>query len=249
MVATVAVAGVAQAQTDQPETATPAAEPGTPAPTPELKNFQPPPSELPPCPPGEQPPPQAAAPAPAPAPMAHRTHYSKVFAYNSIGLVTGGGVANYFGSSINNIDTGPSWDARMIMGTRSVIALEAGYLGQTNEVNPNGVNAHVNSNGLDGTFRLQLPFRVQPYIFSGVGYQRMTLDNPHSDPAISARYATGDNQVTVPAGGGVAGYLGKHATIDLRGTYRYIGSNNMTIMSPEGGLNQWIAQARVGYVF
>jgi hypothetical protein len=101
---------------------------------------------------------------------------------------------------------------------------------------------------VDGDFRLQLPYKVQPYIFSGVGWQRMALDN-HTSTELSSTYNTHDDQITVPAGAGLAGYLGKHATLDLRGTYRYVGSNDMTIMTGPGALHQWIAQARIGYQF
>jgi hypothetical protein len=247
MVATVAAAGVAQAQTDQPQTQPSETSTGEP-----LKSNIPNPDELPPCPPEQPvatPTPTPPAPAPALVPMHHEKHYSRIFAPNSIGLVTGAGVGNYFGSAVQQVDAGPNWDARVILGTRSIMAVEAGYTGGTNEANPNGANnAHLNTNGIDGTFRLQLPFKAQPYIFSGVGWQRMTLDNAFADGNVSARYTTRDDQLVVPAGGGFAGYIGRHLTLDARGTYKYVTNNDITIMS-DRALHQWVAQARVGYVF
>ena len=58
-----------------------------------------------------------------------------------------------------------------------------------------------------------------------------------------------DDQVTVPAGAGLSGYIGKHTTLDVRGTYRFIPDNGLTEMSPTRNLHQWVAQAHVGYVF
>ena len=54
--------------------------------------------------------------------------------------------------------------------------------------------------------------------------------------------------MTVPAGAGLTGYIGHHATVDVRGTYRFIPDNGLTEMSTRN-LHQWIAQAHVGYVF
>ncbi len=53
--------------------------------------------------------------------------------------------------------------------------------------------------------------------------------------------------MTVPAGAGVTGYIGKHATVDVRGTYRFIPDNGITEMGT-GILHQWTAQAHVGWL-
>jgi opacity protein-like surface antigen len=93
---------------------------------------------------------------------------------------------------------------------------------------------------------LQLPTRIQPYIFGGVGYNHMSvkIDN---NPTLVLRQ-TEDNQVAIPAGGGVSAYATKHFTVDVRGTYRYIPDNEVTAMNTSA-LHQWLAQARVGYTF
>lgn len=201
---------------------------------------QPAPQTLPSCPPGEQ----AEAPPPersSPPPVAH--HHNYVFAPQEISLTTGAGPANYFGSSVNGtIDVGAGWDARATFGARSVLALEAGYVGAFNSVDMKGTadHARLSSQGLDGDLRVQVPTVVEPYIFGGVGYNHMQLE--------SGSISITDNQVTVPAGGGVTGYIGRHATVDLRGTYRYIPDNGLTVMGTSH-LHQWVAQARVGYTF
>jgi hypothetical protein len=227
--------------------------------TPPITDTTPEPGQekLPPCPlPQKEAAPAEAvtptpAPAPAPAPVAHRKH-NIVFAPQEVSLVTGAGVGNYFGkASPTSIETGPSWDARATFGAHSIIALEAGYVGGINQLNaPGENNGHLNSNGFDGNFRLQLPYRFQPYIFSGVGYNHMSVDNPTGNATVNAQVRATDDQVTIPAGGGFAAYLGrnKHATLDLRGTYRYIPTNDITIMNTDN-LHQWTAQARIGYTF
>jgi opacity protein-like surface antigen len=186
--------------------------------------------------------------APPPASVAHHRKHNVVFAPEEFMLTTGAGPTNYFGSSNTmRTDVGAAWDVRATFGARSILALEAAYMGATNTVEQNSVhNGNINSNGIDSDLRLQLPFRVQPYIFGGVGWNYMTLNNS----TISATQKTTDNQVTVPAGAGFSAYLTRHLDFDLRGTYRYIGANEL--QTPGGGStvsHQWLAQARLGYAF
>jgi opacity protein-like surface antigen len=254
----VALAAVSTARAQEGEQAQPA-----PAPESQTQESQPqgsqaqetkemppaatPQSELPPCPmpPPPAPPPMAAAPPPT------EHHHNIVFAPEQVSIVTGAGPTNYFGSglSASRTDTGALWDARATFGAHSIFAVEAGYVGSVNNVDSsNGVQGQLYSNGLDGDLRLQLPTKVQPYIFGGVGYNHMAV-NRQGSPDISAQFTkTSDDQLTVPAGGGVSGYAGKHVTVDLRGTYRLMPDNNITIMNAHA-LHQWYAQARLGYTF
>jgi len=208
---------------------------------------QPPAESLPPCPMPEQ---ATAAPAPMPPPPAPAHHHNRIFAPSEIGATTGAGPTNFFGTALNStVDVGAGWNARLTFGTHSVIALEAAYLGSVNNVDLQAGTIHgrLHSNGVDSDFRLQLPYSVQPYVFGGVGYNHMeTVQNGSISNAGPLNKT--DDQVTVPAGGGLSGYLGKHATLDVRGTYRFIPDNGITEMSTRN-LHQWIAQANLGYVF
>jgi hypothetical protein len=207
------------------------------------------PADIPPCPQLEVPPPPA--PPPPPPVAKHETKHSVVFAPSEISLTTGAGPANYFGSgNTTNMEVGAVWDARVTVGAHSIMALEAGYVGGINNIDnvgDNGNRGHVSSQGFDTDFRLQLPTYVQPYIFAGVGYNHMSV---HTDgnPTLASLRSTGDDQVTIPAGAGLTGYLGKHATLDLRGTYKLIPDNEVTAFNTSA-LHQWVAQARVGYTF
>ncbi len=250
-VALVACAAVAYAQ-NAPEDHTP---PPTPGPT-----EQPAPQTLPPCPPGGQaaaptevvptPPPPAPAPPPAEPYHAERKH-NIVFAPQEISLTTGAGPGNYFGTALNNaVDTGAAWNARVVFGARSAIALEAAYVGSSNTVDTvNHVGkGRLDSNGFDGDLRLQVPTMIEPYVFGGVGYNHMAVSNM-TDVSTAGPLSTSDDQVTVPAGGGLTGYIGHHATLDLRGTYRFIPDNGITEMTPNHHLHQWVAEANIGYAF
>jgi hypothetical protein len=165
--------------------------------------------------------------------------------------VTGAGAGGYFGTGAPaSLEVGAAWDARVTFGTRSIIALEAGYVGATNNIEMTPAQSGtLNSNGFDTDFRLQAPYWVQPYVFTGVGYNHMSVST-NGNAAIYTQMNASDNEVTVPAGGGVTMYLGKnrHATIDARATYRFIGDNNLTVTT-NAALHQWVAQARVGYAF
>jgi len=228
--------------------------------TDQATDEQPPPQALPACPPGEQaatptapsgeaaavPPPPPVTPA-APAPREARRH-NRIFAPQEIALTTGAGPSNYFGTALNStVDVGAGWDARVMFGAHSAIALEAGYVGASNDIDTAAGHGRLDSQGLDGDLRLQLPTVVQPYVFGGVGYNHMTVTQTAA-PSNAGPLSNTDDQVTVPAGAGLTGYIGRHATVDLRGTYRFIPDNGLTEMSTRN-LHQWVAQARVGYVF
>jgi hypothetical protein len=164
-------------------------------------------------------------------------------------VTTGAGAANYFGTGTNgNVDTGAAWDARLTFGTHSALALEAGYVGSVNNIDMGGSEQHgrLDSHGIDTDLRIQLPTVVEPYVFGGVGYNHMSVTP--TGPVSNGALAGDDNQVTVPAGAGLTGYIGHHATLDVRGTYRFIPDNGLTEMSTHH-LHQWVAQAHVGYAF
>ena len=208
--------------------------------------------DLPACPPAQKT--EAPPEAPPPAPVVQKeAQHNIVFAPTEVAISTGAGVTDYFGNTLNaRTSAGATWDARMTFGAHSIIALEAGYVGSTNAVGPtalSGNSALINSNGIDGDFRLQLPFKVQPYIFGGVGWNHMSLNNSAGSVEMAASFNNSNDQLTIPAGGGLAGYIGKHAMVDVRGTYRLIPDSNFQVGNANAAVNQWMASARIGYAF
>jgi opacity protein-like surface antigen len=197
--------------------------------------------------------PPPAAPAVA-APVHHR---NKFFDIRDSAITTGAGATNYFGSAFTpNSEPGAAWDARLTFGSRSIFGFEAAYVGSINQISvPNQTQqGHLNSNGFDTDLRIGLPYRVQPYMFGGVGYAHLHMDNANGAPSIVNTMNNDVDQFTVPAGGGMAFYFAKHATLDLRGTYKWYPDNRLMVDQTTGGLtgasiHSWTAQARLGYAF
>lgn len=196
-----------------------------------------------------EPPPQTYPAEPVPPPP--EKHRIRVFAPRELSFQTGAGVSDFFGSSLTtDVDPGAAWDARLTVGDRSILALELGYVGAVNKVPGAFGSGYINSNGLDGDLRINfLPWRVEPYAFGGVGYNHMHLDDAHGDPMLVNTYNHDDDQLVTPVGGGVSGYLGRHATLDARFTYRPLLNTDINRQNPGERLDQWNVLARLGYEF
>jgi hypothetical protein len=199
------------------------------------------------------PPPETKPVAEAPA---HKKTAWHVFAWRQTAITTGAGVTNYFGKGQQaDLSPGAGWDARVTVGTRSILGFEMAYVGSVNEVKVPGTNGQLTGNGFDADVRVNvLPYRISPYVFGGVGYNHMGVFT-NGNPEVSNLMKTSDNQFVVPAGAGVSAYFLKHATVDLRGTYRFIDSDSMFPMNATNAdnkgekLHQWTAAAHIGYQF
>lgn len=175
------------------------------------------------------------------------------FSPEQMALLAGGGVAEFAGSAMRSkSDIGGAWDVRMVFGTRFPIAFEVGYTGIVNRVFAAGSrdNSQPNllSNSVDGALRLNLTvWRLQPFIFGGVGYNNMRLINRSDNLATAAVFTRADDQLMVPFGGGIATYIGRHATFDARFTYRKMFYNNINVTDDLA--DQWTVTARIGWAF
>ncbi len=183
-------------------------------------------------------------------------------------LVTPAGVYGFLGGGATNFTqpdatsgtgVGGYWDARVGLGTRSVLGAEVGYTGSARDISALGVGneAWLMSNGVEGIARLNVPltpgeegkFLIEPYTFGGIGWNRY---NVVSDTSLSADLSNEDDVMTVPLGLGMAfGFSG--VTLDTRATYRQaIGSDlfgNETSSFGESSLNGWSAGAALGFEF
>jgi hypothetical protein len=185
----------------------------------------------------------------------YRRH-NRWFAPGEASLTVGAGVTDYVGSTMRNAtEIGAEWDVRLTIGTRSVFAFEAGYEGTYNKFQSpvegrGSVAPWLSNNGFDGSLRLNLlPFRFQPYIFGGIGYNRASMHNRAESPAAAARFNSGDDQLMVPSGGGVALYLYRHATLDTRFTYRAMFLEDLDRLNKETRFDRWVVTGRFGYTF
>jgi hypothetical protein len=200
-------------------------------------------------------------PVPPPPPPVSTEHpkkehkHNKWFAPGEASVTVGGGVADFVGSSMRAAtEVGAQWDARVTIGTRSLVAFEAGYMGTYNKlqspVEGNGsVAPYLVNNSVDGDFRLNLlPFRIQPYIFGGLGYNHASMNNLQDSPAMAQRFRSSDDQLLVPAGAGLAFYVWNHATFDTRFTYRAVFLDELD-RTADTRLDQWVVNGRLGYAF
>jgi hypothetical protein len=227
-----------------------------PAPTTEPQPAQPAPSTTVIVPP---PPPQQTTvyvqPQPQPPPEQHKRRgcwTSKVFAPCAVGLVVGGGAADFVSNGMSSlVQTGAAWDMHITVGTRSFIAFETGYMGTLNRLeNGQGNAPFLMSNSLDTDLRINLiPWYVEPYVFGGVGWNHMSITNERADPQMASLFRNSDEQLLVPAGGGISAYLGRHATLDARATYRAMFNQDILIRNPGERVDQWSVLGRIGYAF
>ena len=136
-----------------------------------------------------------------------------------MGLSVGGGVAEYLGEADVFTDPGGTWEARYLVGTRTIIGGELAYLGTANSLQTLGVddNAVLMSNGAEGALRVNfLTDAWQPYVLGGVGWKHFNVVNTDTN---TSDIRDSDDALTVPLGAGIA-YRYSNVFADLRGMYR-----------------------------
>jgi hypothetical protein len=165
----------------------------------------------------------------------------------------GGGVTGHTSSEARDqLGTGAYWEARVTFGTRSYLGAELAYVGTGREIAALGLedNALLVSNGIEQNGRLNLPLqvgalRLEPFIFSGIGYARMQITNSTWNGSIVKNDA---NALTMPMGSGfTASY--QHFTAELRFTYRRVIDDDMIKQpgSDRVDLSNWNAGLTIGY--
>ncbi|HEY0706539.1 MAG TPA: hypothetical protein VGG33_07075 [Polyangia bacterium] len=169
-------------------------------------------------------------------------------------VAVGGGVGNFFRESIRDI-TGISgtWDARLSVGTRSILAGELAYVGGARSISATGLanDANLINNGAEVALRLNLPielrsFLLEPFALAGVGVSHYYLRNTEAAGAVAKR----DNVGTIPVGLGFA-FAYKGLVADARATYRPTFNDSELVTAPSGetDLQSWSAGVTVGYEF
>jgi hypothetical protein len=216
------------------------------------------PSAYPPAPPATAPtPPPPFTPPPyqpamvIPPPPPHRPP-------SMIGVeaTVGGGAIGFIDQGARDAtQTGASWDARLMFGSRLPIAVEGAYVGSVQNVEALGLstNALLVGNGVEGDLRVNLlRARVQPYVFGGLGWTHYQVTNS----ATSTSSIRGSDDIgTVPLGGGVSARLGTAFILDIRGTYRATFADDLMQTQAVNGsstsnsMQSWNAAGRVGFEF
>ncbi len=203
------------------------------------------------------PPPAASAPtAPpvAPAPPLYKSIVAAPPSRIGIEATVGAGAIGFVGESARNAtQTGASWDARMMVGSRLPIALEGAYVGSVQNINALGLSTEslLLGNGIEGTVRVNITrARVQPYLFGGIGWTHYQLTNTVAN---TSSISDKDDIGTVPVGAGLSARVGSAVILDIRGTYRATFADDMMrATSPDGNsssMQTWNAAGRVGFEF
>jgi len=136
-----------------------------------------------------------------------------------MGFAAGGGVNGYLGEADDFTGAGGNWEARLIVGTRTVFGGELAYHGTANSLNTLGVDADavLVSNGAEGAVRLNiLTDEIQPYILGGVGWKHFNVANTEAN---TSDIRNDDDALTIPLGAGLA-YRVNNIYVDARGMYR-----------------------------
>lgn len=180
-----------------------------------------------------------------------------------IGVHIGGGVTGFTDSVLRatTSSVGGLWSARGVFGTRTLLALEVGYVGtvHTIESQLGPQSATLLGTTLEAALRYNALPRspLTPYLFAGMGWQRYSIDDKAfevSDTGI----ARSDDLLVLPAGGGLAYRVGS-IIADLRGTFRATRDQNLVLEAPRDALrtgngrfapmHTWDASLNVGYEF
>jgi len=212
----------------------------------------------------EQPEMPAPVPVPVPAPVAvappppaPKPSWARGFGW---ALMAGGGYQDFTDSTMRSVTNGgATWDARIVGGTHSIIGFEAAYVGSARQVAGLGAvtsNPAIVSNGVEGNLRLNAPIRsgaslFEPYVYGGVGYQNVSISNYSSNSAaLSSTFQSGDDVMTIPAGGGFA-YAYKAFIADVRGGWTATFYNDLLTndVNQSGRLNHWNFGGQAGFMF
>jgi hypothetical protein len=166
-----------------------------------------------------------------------------------LGISAGGGVTGFVDEDLRETaGLGAAWEVRFVLGTRSLFAVEAAYIGSTREVDLVLDDVTLASHGLEANGRLNIGvFPVQPYAIGGLGWTRYRI----SDRGEEIDLVSDDDVLTVPVGAGVSFYAAGIA-FDLRGTYRFafddeLFQEDITEFEGRPAIDSWSLTARAGF--
>jgi hypothetical protein len=169
-------------------------------------------------------------------------------------MLLGGGFEDFTHSTAKNTTgEGGSWNACLVLGTNSIIGLEAAYVGGARQLRPLGVSTNSNliNNGAEAAIRLNIPVRmgrtlIEPFGFAGLGWQRYHITNYGSTVTADVSQRD-DDTMTVPLGGGIA-FAYEALMLDVRGSWTPTYYNQL-YQSQSGALDKWGVGGNLGFVF
>jgi hypothetical protein len=169
----------------------------------------------------------------------------------------GGGVTGFTRESARDgFGMGGYWDARAILGARSLLGAELAYVGSSRQIkNGSGLanGSALVGNGVEALGRINLPlaldeqFRLTPYAFGGVGWTYLqVVDGDY----YVARMKDDAHALVVPFGVGTSLTFDRYV-VDARFTYRGVMDDDMVTVANGGSqdLQNWSAGVMLGYEF
>jgi outer membrane protein OmpA-like peptidoglycan-associated protein len=163
-------------------------------------------------------------------------------------LGAGGGVTAFADDEMRAFaDLAGSWEARLVLGTRQRLAVEAAYLGSAQSVDSLGLDqdAVLVSNGVGGALRLNLlTDRFQPYVLAGAAWRRYDIVNSNFN---TSSMNDEDDVLETPVGIGFS-YRVERLILDGRGLYRRVFYDDL-IQGNAADLHTWGANLMAGFEF
>lgn len=192
--------------------------------------------------------PVVVTPAPAPVIVEEDDGEPDLVTPFGVALSLGGGVRGFTEEDARDvIDEGGAWDARVLFGSRSIIALEAAYVGSASDVVALGLDpdATLMQNGVEGALRLNILTGMwQPYVLAGAGWSRYTVTNEDFN---TSSVESEDDVAQFPLGAGVA-FRYEGLVLDARGVYRPTASAEL-VPDDDGNMPSWAADLTAGIEF
>lgn len=137
-----------------------------------------------------------------------------------MGIAAGGGFTDFTESSVRDFtDPGGQWGARFVYGTRSLLAVEAAYMGGAQDIAVLGLDASaiLLSTGLEGNARVNFSASaLQPYAFVGAAWKRYDVVNADTN---TSSLQNDDSVFETPFGLGVS-YRIDNLILDARAVMR-----------------------------
>ena len=155
------------------------------------------------------------------------------------------GFLDDFGRDVTDI--GGGWDARVVVGTRNIIAGEAAYMGSVQNVQALGLDggALLVGNGAEGAVRINfLPGLLQPYLIAGIGFTHYEVSNEDFN---TSNVHDSDNSVHFPLGGGLA-FRYDGLVLDARGVIRPQGEADL-VENGDTTMTAWSGNLSGGWEF
>ena len=171
-----------------------------------------------------------------------------------VGVTLGGGVEGFTNNELAaTANDGAGWGARVQLGTRTPVSIEAAYAGSAQTIDAFGLD---NSALLVGTavevgarFNAYASHALSPYLYMGMAWRRYDLTRYEAN---FSDVSASDNVVELPVGAGLA-YRVFGWIIDGRVQFRAAtGSDLVRDGSEEDGglaMHRWGVSGNLGYEF